>query len=182
MTVTEAYNTWKKDPCNKWCLCKHGIPQNGGDGFGYCNCESHQDVYYGGKYCSPDCKDFERRKGKRNYRYFLFLYKNDPYWYNEIYNIDKKSKGYIPDDWEEEEQEISLPERKIAETSSKIKEIDGKFFCCQCSKTVGFMDVFCKRCGTVLDWADYFSNLSKDELDELVHKQLKIKAKKFKLK
>lgn len=95
MTVNEAFEEWKKT-AYVGVLCFYGGLSGGPGylGFGNCNHPNHKDVRYGCESCPNNCSDFKEYSATQ-YQTFLSLYRNNPSFFNEYYNIDRNSANYI---------------------------------------------------------------------------------------
>ena len=84
-------------------MCSYGGLEGGPGylGFGECKHSNHKGVRYGCNLCPKNCSDF-KTDAATQFKTFLSLYRNDPSYFNEEYNIDKNSANYIyvesPDD------------------------------------------------------------------------------------
>lgn len=102
MTVNEAFEEWKKT-AYVGILCSYGGLSGGPGylGFGECKHPDHKGVRYGCSSCPNNCQDFNGNAAVQ-FQTFLSLYRNNPSYFNEMYNIDKNSDNYIyvesPDD------------------------------------------------------------------------------------
>ena len=102
MTVDEAFEEWKKT-AYVGILCSYGGLCGGPGylGFGECKHLNHKDVRYGCNSCPNNCPDF-KADAATQFQTFLSLYRNNPSYFNEQYNIDRNSNNYIrvdsPDD------------------------------------------------------------------------------------
>lgn len=95
MTVNEAFEEWKKS-AYIGILCSYGELDGGPGyfGFGACTHLDHKDVRYGCSFCPNNCPDFEADDATQ-FQIFLSLYRYNPSYFNEEYNIDRNSAYYI---------------------------------------------------------------------------------------
>lgn len=95
MTVDEAFEEWKKT-AYAGILCSYGGLSGGPGylGFGECKHPDHKNVRYGCSLCPNNCPDFKGDDAIQ-FQTFLSLYRNNPSYFNEAYNIDKNSANYI---------------------------------------------------------------------------------------
>jgi hypothetical protein len=95
MTIDEAYTEWKKT-AGLGILCSYGGLTGGPGylGFGECKHPDHKDVRYGCSLCPKNCPDF-KGDDSTQFQIFLSLYRHNPICFNEMYNIDRNSAGYI---------------------------------------------------------------------------------------
>ena len=95
MTIDEAYTEWKKT-AGLGILCSYGGLTGGPGylGFGECKHLDHKDVRYGCSLCPKNCPDF-KGDDSTQFQIFLSLYRHNPICFNEMYNIDRNSAGYI---------------------------------------------------------------------------------------
>ena len=92
LSVREAFEKWREECRNSSpiSLCVHGSK-----GYSCCFHSNHPNVRYGGDVCPKDCPDFCERDKPIAYDIFYSAYYNSRNYYNEKYNIDPKSRGYL---------------------------------------------------------------------------------------
>ena len=98
-SIYEAFKLWdeevSKDTCGGMCAYAKAT---GGPGFytELYECEAHPEIGYRTGHCCPNnCTDFKLKSDMSRFGVFMHSYHQHPSYYNQKYNIDRETKGFM---------------------------------------------------------------------------------------